>query len=508
MKKTILLTAGLILLLNAVSHAEAYDGHKETEFFLKAKEYVFERNWEKARTRLEMYLERYPSGRFEEEARYWLARSLNQLSRDAKKTDAVVQLKERAIENLNGLLERHPESVWKDDARTLRVDIAATLTLLGLKQYKRYIGEIVAAQDQEAPDMLMIALEALAELEPEVALPLLEGVLNSQEDPTIRKQAVFLVGAYHGEEGMSVLKHVEASDTDQTVRQEAAYWRKRIQMVSIPVQLNYYGYTARIKKEKDYHLIPEGKLNVYEFPPLRSHSSKKVEKEVKKLFEGNLSDIKFATSSIGGNGSQRTLIRARVSAWGLQMRVTHNLRGFRVEVPGENIEKDYFQVRGKVSFFDTYQDREHLKEFVVNEDHGKLMAMRNGDDVAILVLQFESLEEPLDDSEEPVYYTKFQNVLGAVVHSSRQSWNTKEMIGLTQGSLVDFGRAKAEIPGKDGKWILIGDIQLRSKERRFIGRGAVLYDPKQKVVAQATEIIVPADDPASFEVAGKEESKR
>ncbi|MDH4222714.1 MAG: HEAT repeat domain-containing protein [candidate division Zixibacteria bacterium] len=501
MKKTILLTVGLILLLTVVSLAGNYDSQKETEFFLKAKEYVFERNWEKAQARLEDYLKRYRSGRFEEEALYWLARSMNQLSREVKEADAMVRLKEKAIENLDILLEGHPKSVWKDDAIALRVEIAATLALLGQEKYKRYIEEIVKSHEKEQSEILMIALEALAEMEPEVALPMIEDVLTKQKDPMVRKQAVFLIGAYHGEEGLSILKKVEVTDQDKAVREEAAYWGKRIQTALIPVQLNYYGYIARIDKEKDYHLLPEGKLSVFEFPALRSHSSKEIEKEVQKLFEGKLSDVKFATSAIGGIDIPQ-ISGGRIQR--SQMQLSHNLRGFRIEVPGDDIEKGYFQVRGKVSFFDTYRDREHLKDFVVNENHGQLMAMRNGEDVAILVLQFKSLEEPLDFSGEPVYYTKFTNVFGAVVHSSRQTWSTEEMSGVKKGSVVDYSRAKAEIPGKGGKWVLVGDIQLHGKERRFIGRDAVLYNPKHKVVAEASEIIVPANDPASFKVAGKE----
>ena len=496
MRKILFLTAGLIVLLNSIFLGGSFYGDEETEFFLKAKEFAFARKWEQARTRLEEYLNRYPSGQFEAEAYYWLARSLNQLSDEVKQADDMVRLKERAIENLNDLFERHPDSIWQDDAKVLRIEIASALALLGRTQYKKYIEEIVAQQDGGDPDLLMAALEALTELQPEAVLPLIEDVLNTQEDAAIRKQAVFLLGAYHGQAGLSILHRVETSDPDESVRKEAAFWQKHIHMESIPVQLNYYGYTALLKKDR--HLIQEGTLHVYDFPALRSPGSKKVEKEIKKLFNGKLSDVKFTMGLIGGIETQQIL-----RSQGLSMHVTHNLRGFKVEIPEDAIKKDYFRVQGTVSFFNTYRNKEHLKDFAVNEDHGQLMAMRHGDDVAILVLQFESLEEPLDVSEEPVYHTKFTNVFGALVHSSRQSWNTEEMLGAVRGSVVDYGRAKAEIPSKEGKWILIGDIQLHSKEHLFIGRDAVLYDPKRNVVAEASEIIVPSDAPEKYEIKNK-----
>jgi hypothetical protein len=129
--------------------------------------------------------------------------------------------------------------------------------------------------------------------------------------------------------------------------------------------------------------------------------------------------------------------------------------------------------------------------------------MRHGDEVAILVLQFESLEETDNGSDEPIYYTSFNNVFGATVHSSRQSWSSDELVGMAEGKVVDYGRAKAEIPGKDGRWVLVGDILLHSKERRFVGRGAVLYNPKREIAAEAAEIIVPADDPAKYQISGE-----
>lgn len=485
-----------LLVCCASPTAAAYGGDKETEFFLKAKECVFERNWEEAQNRLEAYLDKYPSGRFEEEARYWLARSLYKQAGEEKQADAVIRLGELAVENLDRLLQKHDEGLWADDATALRIEIVGALAVLGLERHKKYIEEILLDQDVRRSELVTAALETLGKLEPEAALPLLEQVLNSQRDPAIRKQAVQVVGAFFGEEGLDLLRHVENSDPDEAVRQEATVCRKRIQMESIPVELNYFGYTAELKS--NHHLIPEGELNSYDFPALETQSKRKIEKEVEKLFDGKLTDVKFATSVTSDLDLQKELSRE-----GLQMRVSHNLHGFLIEIPKDSVQREYFEIRAKASFVDTYRDREYLKDFVVDETQGRLLAMRSGDRVAILVLQFESLEEPLEISGEPVYETKCNNVLGAVVHSSRQSWDTEELAAISKGSIVDFGRARAEIPGDGGLWILIGDIQAHNKDRRFVGRGAVLYDPNRKIVAEGSEIIVPADDPAAFEIVGK-----
>ncbi len=121
-----------------------------------------------------------------------------------------------------------------------------------------------------------------------------------------------------------------------------------------------------------------------------------------------------------------------------------------MEIPKDSVQTEYFEIRAQASFLDTYREKEYLKDFVVDETRGRLLGMRSGDRVAILVVQFESLEEPLEAPGEPDYETTCNNVLGAVVRSSRQSWATEELAAISQRTIVDFGRARAEIPGDGG----------------------------------------------------------
>jgi hypothetical protein len=496
MRRIITLIIGLMILVSTTAQAGFHMADKETKMFLDAKAHVFDRYWKEAGDRLEGYLDRYPEGRYVAEARYWLARSLNQLSREEKRANMVIQLKERAIENLDALLERHPESVWKDDARTLRVEVSAELALLGLAEYQQYIQAIVEEQNKDESELMIIALEALIQLEPAAVLPMIEGVLAAQDDPKIRKMAVTLLGSNHRDEALPILRNVESNDADEAVRKEAAYWRKQIQMMAIQVQVDYFCYNARIEKEGDRARIPEGKLNVYDFPALDSPGKRRVEKAVKKLFDGKLDDVKFAANATVG-----TFLPRELASLGMTMSTAHNLSGFRVEVPRESIEKSHFKVSGDVSFYDKVKDREYLEKFTVDRDDAKLMAMRRGDEVAILVLIFVSTSEPPDVPDEPVYYTEINNVFGAVVHSSRQSWSMDEL--KMDSAVVEYGRAKAEIPGETGIWTLVGDLQLHREARRFIGRDAILYNPKGDVVAEALEIIVPADKPADYEIGAR-----
>ena len=71
-------------------------------------------------------------------------------------------------------------------------------------------------------------------------------------------------------------------------------------------------------------------------------------------------------------------------------------------------------------------------------------------------------------------------------------------------SMVDYGRAKVEIPHENGKWVLIGDILLNTKKRLFIGRRAELFDATGSSVAKAAQIVIGVDNPVDYKVAGEE----
>jgi hypothetical protein len=405
----------------------------------------------------------------------------------------VIWYKKQSIGYVDNLLKDYPDSIWKDDARMLKMEVAAELALLGDQDYQHFIQETVTRQNKDETELMFVAMEALVQLGPEIALPLMESVLNEQSNPEVRKMAVKLIGMYHGEEALLILRHFEAEDSDEGVRKEAEYWRKQIQMLAIPVQLNYYGFVARL--EEDQNLVPENQLNEYDFPALASPGKRDVEKHVKAQFEKKLSVVKFAAMSTLG-----IIVPGELPAYTFNTRTAHNLAGFRVEVPGDALKKSYFNISGTVSFFDKYTDREYTADFIVDADDAKLFAMRHGEEVAILVVLFESNEEPLDIKGEPEYYTEINNVFGSVVHSSRQTWDMDEF----KATVVEYGRAKAEIPGDTGIWTLVGDIQLVRSAKQFVARNAVLYDPKHEIAAEAPEIRVPVDDPSKFEVTGKQ----
>ena len=167
----------------------------------------------------------------------------------------------------------------------------------------------------------------------------------------------------------------------------------------------------------------------------------------------------------------------------------------------EGFKKEYDQISGSVIFRDVESDKEYKISYTVDDMHDKLVAIRKDDEVALMVLQFESEEDDEEMEKKIIYNTQFRDILGCIVHSSRNSWSAGEMSRVNE--VMDFGEAKVEIRSENGKWILMGNIISDGKTRRFIARNAELYNPKRKIVAEAASIIVPVDHPEKYEVIGK-----
>ncbi len=499
---------------------------KETDRFLKAKEFVFERDWNKAKHRLKYYLSKYPSGQYVDEALYWLAQSLNKLTKNSTELYLVIALKDEAADNLDILLHKFPNSLWCDDAEKLRITIAGDLFMIGDKKQKKkqseFIDKFCIKKAKDKTDMRLFSYDVLTKLKPEVALAAIERLLEEekiQQSPVLRKELIALLGTHFPEKGMELLYNFEKNDPDESVRKLASQTIDQIDMIDIPVHLNYFCYAAEFKNGNEFKRLPENKSMIYSIPKTNSTNKRKVEKAAKRFFNNKLTNVKFVSNAFGltniyfklnklnyklnllrnvaeGHGTFDALKNYKFSQFGS---MSHNISGFRVQPLDDDFTKDYDQISGKIKFFDKENEKEYIIPYTVNNSHDKLIAMRKGNNVAIMVLQFES-EEDLELESEPIYHTKFGDVLGCTVHSSRQTWHLGEMSKID--GVIDFGLAKAEIPTENGTWRLIGNLISDGKTRRIIGRKAVLYDQKRKVIAKGAQIIVPVEKPEKFEVVG------
>jgi hypothetical protein len=460
----------------------------ELEIFLKAKDYVFKRYWRKAKEQLEFFLKKYPSSQLRAEALYWLAQSLNGMSRDEVYKDNVIALKEEAFQKLELLIGQYPESVWIDDAKVLRVEIAGELALIGKTEYKSIIQDIYETGKKTETDLKLIALNSLITLEPEASIPLLKDVLEKEKDLRVRKKVVLLLGRKYTRGVLTLLEDISRNDPEREVREEASYWLEQIKIRSIPVNLNYYLFTAQLTDPAELKRIPENRMNYYNLPRIKPGDEESAKKEINDLFNGRLLDLRRQA-----NGRADVLM----AMFGTSM--SHKAHEFLIYFLTEGIEKAYDHFSGKVRFKDLKTGKDYYAPFKADDKNETLLAMSQGNNVVLMFLQFESQLEPDLEEEteaEPMYSTDFTNVLGCRVLSARKSWDSYDT------DPMDFGQAKAEIPDKKGKWTLKGYIMMVKKERRFIARRAELTDPEGKVVARADQIIVPIDNPSQYKATG------
>lgn len=476
----------------ALSDGGYFASDEEMEKLLKAKDYVFKRQWENAIGRLEDYLNTYPKGRFVDEALYWLAQSLDKTSADETNPQKVIVLKEEAIHKLDTLLDQYPESSWHDDAETLKIEISGQLALMGKKEHERFIQEFLANKDKDLTDAKLAALKELAELSPEAAIPALETALRNEKDPSVRLKCVYLLANSFPDEALAILSSVEYTDPDQNVREEISKTLERIKVRLIPVQVNYYVYTGELDDRSELERIPENDLKSFDLPKIKSTNKKGVQKALEKFFHDELTNLQFAASSFGAGET-------------FNFSVSHNVGGFNVSMLAEGYRKEYDQISGTVRFKDLDSEKTYKVPYNVDKNSEALLATRKGNKVALMVLQFESHEETDADraeAEEPMYHHEHTNVLGCRVFSSRQSFSWDEMMLGT--AMIDYGRAKVEFPGENGKMVLIGDILLNTKKRLFVGRRAELFDKTGTSIAKAAQIVVPVDKPSDYKVVGED----
>jgi hypothetical protein len=460
----------------------------ELEVFLKAKDFVFKRYWRKAKEQLDHFLKKYPSSQLKAEALYWLAQSLNRMSRDEVYKDEVIALKEDAFQKLELLIGQYPDSVWIDDAKVLRVEIAGELALIGMEEYKGIIQGIYEAGKKTETELKLIALNSLITLEPEASLSLLKGIILKEKDLRVRKNAVLLLGKKFNLGGLALLEDISKNDPEREVREEASYWIERIKIRAIPVNLNYYLFTAHLTDPAELKRIKENRVNYYSLPRIKPGDEDRTRKEITNLFNGKLLDLRRQS-----NG------RADILMAMFGPSVSHKLHEFLINFPEEGFEKAYDHFSGKVRFKDLKTGKDYYAPFTVDDENETLLVMRRANGVALMFLQFESRLEPELEEEtgaEPMYSTDFTDLLGCRVLSARKSWDSYDT------DPMDFGQAKAEIPDKKGKWTLKGYIMMVRKERHFIARRAELTNPEGKVVARADQIIVPIDNPSQYKATG------
>jgi len=497
-----------ILLAGAVLRAEPYQ-NKELDQFFEAKNSVFSQEWATVRFRMEAYLHDYPAGKMRDEALYWLGRSLDRLARKEKERTGIIALKTKAAETLDRIIKDFPDSLWKDDARELRLTIAGELAILGVASQRSIVEEAVRSQNKSEIELRRIALRSLVKLDSRTSLPVIADFLRTETDPGLRKEAVALLGKRYTGEVVNLLESVAAKDTSGDVRREAEYGLAKIRTRLIPVQLNYYCYEARLTDASAFGKVPEGKVVAFSPPHRRAGSEGRIKNEISRIFGGRISFTGNKATVLGATGLHEIL-----ETEGMAIQRAHGISDFRVALDGESIAKTMEAISGRIVFDDLAAD------FTVGSRNDALLAARRGDRLALVYLEMapkdvEAFEKAAEEesgpssfgsifesianlfkskSKEPIYYQESRfSKSGLVIHSTLKT--TPES---ARGDVFDYSLSKAEIPGPGGIWTLTGHLLLLNKESVLVGRMAKLVRPDGGVAAEGEEIRVPVTDPEAY----------
>ena len=509
--------------------------------FFKAKEHIFKRQWDKARTQFEKYLKDFPEGRYQDEALYWLSQSLNQLSKQTEGEANILRLKKQAIHKTDELLRKFPESLWRDDALTLRLEIASQLVLSGEEEYKTYIDEAVKTQKKNEQEIKLLALHSLADMDPDYVLPIFKQVLETDPDSGIRKQVVSLLGRSFPDQAVPFLEQAARSDEDKSVRAEAEEWIEKVRARQIPVLLSYSIYGSRLLDKGRFADFPEHSPKTIPISSSGPLDQTNLIDAARQVFDDKVSQfISSANGSIPAYG---------ISWGGENITIMHRAGDYQLWIKPDKLKISENLIRGEVEFRNRKTNRKHDVSFQLIPGDSKLIVMRSSDKLSLLLLQFMPLEpestQPVSTQSLTADVKEINEIIKKVapqdihaqfekeaddhgkldacavftlkphvqVHTARKSFSVEEF----QKNLVNFEQAKAVLPekgalygfdqvwikgalyGSDQVWTLLGDIIWLKNKECLIGFGALLIDPDRKVTVQGL-ILVPLQDPASYKV--------
>jgi HEAT repeat protein len=199
--------------------------------------------------------ERYPKSSYAPDAPYWEAFALQRLGGEANL---------RAAREALALQQReYPKAATRGDATALgtridgqlgRNDSRVATTLRGRADQVASDG-CPNSKDDERVD----ALNAVMQMDPEQAMPILKKVLARREPCTqqLRRTAVWLVASRKQPEAASILINVAKSDPDKEVREQAVFWLANVptdEAVSMLIGLAKTGEDTDLRKRAVYAL--------------------------------------------------------------------------------------------------------------------------------------------------------------------------------------------------------------------------------------------------------------
>jgi len=118
-------------------------------------------------------------------ALYWKAYTLNKLGR---RDDAVAAISE--------LRKSYPSSRWMDDAKALEIEV------------KQSSGQKVSPESESNDELKLLALEGIAQSDPDRALTTLDQFLKRAQSPNLKKRAVYVLALSNSPKAQQMLEQI------------------------------------------------------------------------------------------------------------------------------------------------------------------------------------------------------------------------------------------------------------------------------------------------------------
>ena len=222
-KNTVAVLILFLLLFCQQQDAGTKNEEKQIKFeYNEAKRLIMKKEWRSAIEALQKIVVTQVDSSLKDNAIYWLAYSLRKSAARITDREKQVEKMESAIEKLNELIEKYPQSSWVDDGKMLRIEIAEELVKRGLGGYKKIIDKSSREESEEA--IKIYALDALLNVEDKKAFDLLQKMILGNNSIKLKKRAIFVLSQKQDKRIIPMLTNISTGQFPEELKMEAIFW--------------------------------------------------------------------------------------------------------------------------------------------------------------------------------------------------------------------------------------------------------------------------------------------
>src|SRR5215467_8718139 len=166
------------------------------QIFREGRDLIEAQSWQKAAEKFNEFIKGYPKDKDLDAALYWYAYALQKQN-----------LKEEAAAPLRRLINRYPNSSWRNEAQALLVTMG-------------YKADVEQALERENCEIKILALQSLFQADQERAIGIVTDALKANPTPCpgFQAAAISLLGAHGGARAVPILLDVARSNPDVKLR--------------------------------------------------------------------------------------------------------------------------------------------------------------------------------------------------------------------------------------------------------------------------------------------------